>query len=191
VSWEAVLAIIGIVALVVTVWLARGDARRTFERFQFSLTPLVAVEGGGFGDHGSRRVVNCTVHLEGAGFAHNLILSFFLGPEVNIVGQPPAIFVWLFKRSPGEQGTSFEFLIGEEKIPSPAQSIRLEGRYENVFKQEIRFTQRGVLRATEGRLEFTSGAPEYAWPWKTIRRPGLTTDRMTVRSLIARLRKRF
>jgi len=117
-------------------------------------------------EEGGTRALDCTVHLEGRGFVHNLILTIFLDDES---AQTAKIAVWDFKRAPA---TGQETFIYKVQQPSQANQLiaRIEGTFQNVFKQQIRFTQRGVVRVPpESELAMTSGAPDYSWPWKTIK----------------------
>ena len=68
---------ISIIALVVSLRIARENIKARLEQLQFSWIPLVAVEGDNLGGAGGTRKLDRTVHLEGRGFAHNLILNLW------------------------------------------------------------------------------------------------------------------
>lgn len=162
--FSALALVVSIVALGVSLFIARGDATARLEQFQFSWTPLVALEGGGnVTGQGGTRNVGCTVHLEGRGFVHNLILNLYVGD----VALPQTITVWHFKRAPATQDFTFTYQV--QTTVQPNQLVRVEGLFENVFKQPITFTQHGILSASTYTMDFTSGAPSYGWPWKTIK----------------------
>jgi hypothetical protein len=161
----AVLAlIVSVAALVVSLKIANEDATARLEQFEFSWTPLVAVEGGNVGGTGGTRTLDCTVHLEGRGFAHNLILNLFLNDEPAERAQ---IRVWYFKRAPATQQVTFTYQV--DKPGQADQDARIKGTFQNVFKDWIGFTQQGRVSAATLQLELMSGAPEYSWPWKTIK----------------------
>ena len=62
----AVLAlIVSIVALIISFRTATGDALARLEEFQFSWTPIFALEGSDLIGAGGRRELNFTIHLEG------------------------------------------------------------------------------------------------------------------------------
>jgi hypothetical protein len=156
----AVLAlIVSIIALAVSLRIANGDFKARIEQFQFSWTPLVAVEGGNLGGAGATRKLDATVHLEGRGFVHNLILTLFLDEETAETAKIAP--VWNFKRAPATEPVMFAYQV---KTTGPNQSARIVGTFQNVFRQQISFTQRGTLRASTFQLDLTSGAPEYSWP---------------------------
>ena len=163
----AVTAILALIvsgaALVVSLKIAREDATARLEQFQFSWTPLVAVEGGNLGGTGATRTLDCTVHLEGRGFAHNLILNLFLNDEPGELAQ---IRVWYFKRAPATQQVTFTKLT---KTGQADQTARVQGTFQNLFGQWIRFAQSGRVSAATYQLELMSGSPDYSWPWKTIK----------------------
>jgi hypothetical protein len=169
-SWEAVVALATIAAVAVALWISRRQARFDVERVQFALTPLVAVEGGDIEGVGGRRSANAVVHLQGEGFAHNLTLSLFFEDAVASPAPAPSMAVWTFRKAPAEVEVAFEYPVNT--IPEPNRLVRLEGRYENGFGQELQFVQHGVLdvHATR-RLQFESGAPEYTWPWTSFGPP--------------------
>src|SRR6266852_3017153 len=58
---------------------AKGDEER-LERIEFSMTPVIALEGGRARDLGGGPVwrADLMVHLHGEGFAYNLIVNFFV-----------------------------------------------------------------------------------------------------------------
>jgi hypothetical protein len=161
----AVLALlVSIAALVVSLRISRDDLQARLEQFQFSWTPLVAVTGGTLGGTGSTRTLGGTVHLEGRGFVHNLIVTLFFDDET---AEKAHIAVWNFKQAPATEPLQFHW-----QVPQSGQGnqlARIEGIFENVFKQQIRFTQHGVIRASTYEFDVTSGAPAYSWPWKSIK----------------------
>jgi hypothetical protein len=170
---EMIIAITAVLALIVSgaalfvsLKISREDLTARLEQFQFSWTPLVAVQGGNLEDQkDGTRSVDCTVHVEGRGFVHNLILTIFLDDES---AERAKIVVWEFKRAPAIGQETF---IYQDRQPSQTNQLaRIEGTFQNVFRQQIRFTQRGVVRVPPAsELALTSGAPHYVWPWKTIK----------------------
>ena len=170
---EAVIAITAVLALIVSgaalfvsLKVSREDLQARLEEFQFSWTPLVAVTGGTFGGIGSTRTLGGTVHLEGRGFVHNLIINLFLDGEPV---EKAHIAVWNFKQAPATEPLLFQWQV--QQSVQGNQLARIEGIFENVFKQQIRFTQRGVIRVSTYEFDVTSGAPEYSWPWTSVQ-PG-------------------
>ncbi len=158
-------------ALVVSLRISREDLTARLEQFQFSWTPIVAVTGGTFAGTGSTRTLGGTVNLEGRGFVHNLIISLFFEGEP---AQKAHIAVWGFKQAPAAEPLQFQWHV--QQSAQSNQLARIEGVFENVFKQQIRFTQRGVIRVSTFEFDLTSGAPDYSLPWKSIQ-PGAQTKR--------------
>jgi hypothetical protein len=170
---ETIIAITAVLALIVSgaalfvsLKTSKEDLMARLEEFQFSWTPLVAVTGGTWGGTGGTRTLGGTVHLEGRGFVHNLIVTLFLDNET---AETAHIAVWNFKQAPANEPLLFTYQVNQAGQGN--QLARIEGRFENVFKQEIRFTQGGVIRVSTYEFDVTSGAPDYSWPWKSIQ-PG-------------------
>jgi hypothetical protein len=92
-----------------------------------------------------------------------LIVNFFVaGPAV-----PPSA-VSKFSRAPGSYAMSIDLPVRAMAAANNV-GVRIEGRFENAFKQEVKFKQSGFVRIATSELDFTSGAPEYEWPWKSLR----------------------
>jgi hypothetical protein len=173
---ETIIAITAVLALIlsgtalyVSLRISREDLEARLDEMQFSWTPLVAVTGGSLGGTGSTRTLGGTVHLEGRGFVHNLMVNLFLDDDT---AEKAHISVWNFKQAPAAEPLQFQWQL--QHSGQGNQLARIEGRFENAFKQEIRFTQRGVIRASTFEFDVTSGAPQYTWPWKSIQQGAVT-----------------
>ncbi len=153
-----------------------AQARRT--AFRVERTPFLSVEAGLVkavqhvrvsGREESSRPVHITLHADGAGVAHNVIVNFF---QISAVPswRTLAIRTVPFLRAP----TATEVILfcpEDTPVLEAAVAYRIEVSYLNMFNERTKLAHSARFRTgragSEVSLQITD-APVYTWPWETL-----------------------
>lgn len=156
----------------------RDEAQGRRTAFRVERTPFLSVEAGPVeavrhsrvsGREESSRPVHITIHADGAGVAHNVIVNFF-----QIGERPPwrvlAIRTVPFLRAPAATEVVL-FCPEDTPVLEAATAFRIEVSYLNMFNERAELAHSARFRTgragSEVMLEITD-APVYTWPWATL-----------------------
>jgi hypothetical protein len=137
----------------------KADEERRQTEFQRSGTAVLSFEGGDLIIQPEKAKVGFTVHADGSGPAHRIVIWLFAvtssGREHVTSHRIP------FLRPPASEQFDFHFPL--ELARELPREMRVSGFYRNMYGEQVRFTQPAMLR--ESRLYMTK-APQYVWPWQ-------------------------